>query len=151
MTIMVAEDDADDQMMIVRALKKHGIYHVHTAWDGEELLESLRQSTAVIAESASSHPVFILLDLNMPRKSGREALREIKLDPTLRQIPVVVLTTSASETDILESYDVGANAYITKPVKYTELEEAMGALIHFWLNLATLPGHVGTRSENLSA
>lgn len=151
MTIMVAEDDADDQMMIVRALKRHGIDDILIAWDGEELLESLRQSGNTVDGGEAVYPFLILIDLNMPRKSGREALREIKSDPELRHLPVIVLTTSASDNDVQESYHVGANAFITKPVKYSELEQAVEALISFWRDLATLPGHVGARPERLSA
>lgn len=139
--ILLAEDDADDRMLAIRALKqRRTAIDVRTVADGEELMDYLNRRGAYAAEGEAPRPRLVLLDLNMPRKSGREALQEIKADPDLRRIPIVVLTTSDAPTDIEQSYDVGVNAYITKPPTFTGLVEAMDALDRFWLDYVRLPG-----------
>ena len=119
--ILLADDDPDDRALTKRALQgSRMINSVQEVEDGEELMDYLRQRGA---HEGAPLPGLILLDLNMPRKDGREALEEIKRDPDLRRIPVVVLTTSEAEQDILQSYNLGVNAFITKPVtvSYTHL------------------------------
>lgn len=130
--ILIADDDEDDRLMIQRALEHSRLLNpVEMVVDGEELMDYLRER---------SRPALLLLDLNMPRKSGREALQEIKTDPDLRSLPVIVLTTSELEEDIAECYDVGANAYITKPVTFDKLVQTMNSLQEFWFELVRLPG-----------
>jgi CheY-like chemotaxis protein len=106
--------------------------------DGEELMEYLKQEGRYSAATAP-RPGLILLDLNMPRKDGRQALQEIKSDPELRRIPVVILTTSKTEQDILSAYDLGANSFITKPVTFERLVDIIRALGLYWFNIVELP------------
>jgi CheY-like chemotaxis protein len=138
--ILMADDDADDQMLTAQALHqyrlKNGVRFVN---DGQELLDYLRHQGKFADAARFPEPDLILLDLNMPRKDGREALAEIKSDPALRRTPVVILTTSKAEEDILRSYDLGVNAYITKPVTFQGLVEAMRVLSMFWFELVKLP------------
>jgi CheY-like chemotaxis protein len=108
-----------------------------TVENGEELLQYLRREGEY--RMAPGRPDLILLDLNMPRMDGREALREIKTDPELRRIPVVVLTTSEAERDVLESYNLGVNAFVTKPVSFEDFADAMEALGEFWFDFVKLP------------
>ena len=137
--IVMAEDDPDDRLLTRRALKKNNIANeLHMVEDGEELLDFLHRR-GDYAEREGPRPGLVLLDLNMPRMDGREALREIKKDPTLRRIPVIVLTTSEAEQDILESYDLGVNAFVTKPVTFEGLVEALQRLGDFWLEIVELP------------
>lgn len=107
--------------------------------DGEELMDYLYQRSQYADPSSSPRPGLILLDLNMPRKDGREALREIKSDSNLRQIPVVVLTTSKAEEDIYRSYDLGANSFITKPVTFASLVEVIKTIGKYWFEIVELP------------
>jgi CheY-like chemotaxis protein len=138
--ILLAEDDPDDRMLTRRAIVES---RMSTTFDavknGEELMQYLHREGDYGAPEAAPRPDLILLDLNMPRKDGREALREIKSDAELRRIPVVVLTTSEAEQDILQSYDLGVNAFITKPVTFDALAEAMQSLGEFWFDLVKLP------------
>lgn len=116
-TILIADDDPEDQRLTSEALAQSDLAgSIRVVGDGEELL-----------------------DLNMPRKDGREALREIKQDPALRRIPVTVLTVSHAEMDIRRAYDLGANSYLCKPLSFTGLIEAMRLWSHFWLDTAELP------------
>lgn len=139
-TILVADDDPDDRMLIQEALEEIDVpvdpYFVH---DGEELLDYLNQRGQYANGTSSPHPGLILLDLNMPRKDGREALEEIKSDPKLRRIPVVVLTTSSSDEDINCTYDLGGNSFIVKPISFDALVDAMGALSKYWSEVVHLP------------
>ncbi len=107
--------------------------------DGQELMDYLRREGRFAREEAPT-PGLILLDLNMPRKDGRQALQEIKSDPALRRIPVVVLTTSKAEEDILRTYDLGANSFIAKPVTFERLVEIVRTLGLYWFNIVQLPG-----------
>jgi CheY-like chemotaxis protein len=137
--IVMAEDDPDDRMLTRRALKGSRLVNTfNTVEDGEELMDYLYQRGAY-AERGTSRPGLILLDLNMPRMDGREALQRIKSDPDLRRIPVIVLTTSEAEQDIVESYDLGVNAYVTKPVTFDGLVNAIQALGDFWFEIVKLP------------
>lgn len=139
-TIVIAEDDPDDRFLAKEALAEsrlaNGIQFVE---DGEELLEYLRGEGRYAGTAGRTRPGLILLDLNMPRKDGREALREIKNDPSLRQIPVVVLTTSKSDEDIVRSYSLGVNSFITKPVTFEGLVEVMRTLRKYWFEIVELP------------
>lgn len=138
--IVMAEDDPDDRMLTRRALKKSRLANtIDTVENGEELMDYLHQRGAYAGEAAAPRPGLILLDLNMPRMDGREALKHIKSDASLRRIPVIVLTTSKAEQDIVESYDLGVNAYVTKPVTFEGLLQAIQALGRFWFNIVKLP------------
>lgn len=135
--ILMADDDEEDCMLTEDALKEsyvtNPIFFVH---DGEELLRYLRKEGEY---KEALRPGLILLDLNMPRMSGREALSEIKSDSNLRDIPVVILTTSKDDIDIVNSYKLGANSYITKPITFQGLVETLGALKNYWFEIVQLP------------
>lgn len=139
-TILMAEDDPDDRLMAREAFEEsrlaNSLYFVH---DGLELMDYLRRRGAYADAELSPRPGVILLDLNMPRKDGREALREIKADPDLRRIPIVILTTSKAEEDILRSYDLGANSFITKPVTFESLVNVVRTISSYWFEIVELP------------
>ncbi|HKH43459.1 MAG TPA: response regulator [Thermoanaerobaculia bacterium] len=138
--LLMAEDDADDRLLVKDALEESRVLNVlHFVEDGEQLLDYLRRQGRYSDPEASPRPGLILLDLNMPRMDGREALRAIKADPELRRIPVVVMTTSKAEEDIFRSYDLGASSYITKPVTFERLVELMKTLGHYWIEFVELP------------
>lgn len=138
--ILLAEDDADDRMLVKRVLENElDACEVRTVWNGEELMDYLQWSGKYSNPKDAPRPALILLDLNMPRKDGREALVEIKSDQELRSIPVIVLTTSNSESDIEQSYLAGVNAYVTKPARFTEMVEAFKTLHDFWFSVVRLP------------
>lgn len=137
-TIVIAEDDPDDRFLAKEALEESRLVNIiHFVEDGEELMDYLRHQGKY--EDYTGHPGIILLDLNMPRKDGREALREIKGDEALRQIPIVVLTTSKSDEDIIRSYRLGVNSFITKPVSFEGLVEVMRTLQKYWFEIVELP------------
>ena len=139
-TILMADDDPDDRLMARRALaESRPANDVRFVEDGEELMDYLHRRGAYAGSPRTPRPGLILLDLNMPRKSGREALAEIKSDPALRRIPVVVLTTSRTEVDIIHSYDLGVNSYIVKPVTFAGLVEVMKILGIYWFEVVALP------------
>lgn len=141
-TILMADDDEDDRLMAEEALKEAKLLNpIRFVKDGEELLDYLYQRGEYSNGNGAPRPGLILLDLNMPRKDGREALKEIKADPDLRQIPVVVLTTSIAEEDIYRTYNLGVNSYITKPVAFEGLVEVMKNLANYWFNIVKLPGN----------
>ena len=138
-TILCAEDDPDDRMLMRDALEESRLANrLVFVEDGEQLMAYLKRAGAWADPATSPRPGIILLDLNMPRKDGREALREIKQDESLRTIPVVVLTTSSAETDILRSYGIGANSYIIKPVTFDGLVEVMRDLSRYWFEIVEL-------------
>jgi CheY-like chemotaxis protein len=138
--ILMAEDDADDRLLVKEALEESRVLNeLRFVQDGEELLAYLRQRGPYADPATSPRPGLVLLDLNMPRKDGREALREIKADPDLRRIPIVVMTTSKAEEDIFRSYDSGASSYITKPVTFERLVELMKTLGRYWIEFVELP------------
>jgi CheY-like chemotaxis protein len=140
LTILMADDDADDRLLARLALERQGLHGVlRTVDDGEELMDYLRRRGPYADPAASPRPSVVLLDLNMPRMDGREALREIKADPALRQIPVVVLTTSQSQAEVFRSYDLGANSFVTKPVSFDALVEVMQSLGMYWFQTVALP------------
>jgi CheY-like chemotaxis protein len=139
-TILMADDDADDRMLTRDAFVESRLANdLRFVTNGEELMDYLHRRGPYSATEAAPRPDVILLDLNMPRKSGREALREIKGDPNLRRIPVIILTTSKAEEDVYRSYDLGANCYIQKPVTFASLVEVVRALGIFWFQIVTLP------------
>lgn len=137
--ILIAEDDKDDQLLCQEALNEAGFGSgVEFVSDGQQLMDDLRRRAAGGSNGESRLPDLILLDLNMPKKDGREALGEIKSDPLLKRIPVVVLTTSKAEADVLQSYDCGANSFVTKPFTYDGLYGLMTALTNYWVRTATM-------------
>jgi CheY-like chemotaxis protein len=140
-TILVCDDDEDDRMLTQQALEDAHISNsVRFVEDGEQLLDYLYQRGAYAGETGKApRPGLILLDLNMPKLDGREALKTIKDDPTLSDIPVVVLSTSRLDEDVARSYQLGVNSFITKPVTFTGLVEAMNVLGRYWLEIVELP------------
>jgi CheY-like chemotaxis protein len=140
MTILMADDDPDDCLLVSKAFKASRLCNdLRFVSDGEELMEYLYQRGKYKDPGQAPRPGLILLDLNMPRKDGREALKEIKADPDLREIPVVVLTTSKDEEDVLKSYGLGANSYITKPVTFEGLVDVVKSLGKYWFEIVELP------------
>jgi two-component system response regulator len=142
-TILLADDDEDDRMMTREALLDARLTNdLRSVIDGVELLEYLRNEGKFADPDDAPRPGLILLDLNMPRKDGRESLAEIKADPELRSIPIVVLTTSKAEQDIVKTYDLGVNSFITKPVTFAGLVDAMAVFSRYWLEIVELPNGV---------
>lgn len=138
-TILMADDDEDDCMLVRDAfLESRSRNALHCVQDGEALMDYLFHRGDYSDESLAPVPDLILLDLNMPKKDGREALREIKSNPALRGIPVVVLTTSKLDEDICHSYDMGANSYLTKPLTFDELVTMINHLAKYWFDTVTL-------------
>jgi CheY-like chemotaxis protein len=139
-SILLAEDDDDDLEMTLEALSESRLGNdLQVTRDGEELMEYLLRQGRYGNGADAPTPGLILLDLNMPRKDGREALAEIKSNPELRKIPVIVLTTSKAEEDIVRSYDLGVNSFIAKPVTFAGLAEAMKVLRAYWFEIVELP------------
>ena len=143
-TILMADDDPDDRLLAAEALRESRVSNdLRFVENGEELLDYLRRRGRGADPSHSPRPGLVLLDLNMPRMDGREALAEMKADPELRRIPVVVLTTSRAETDVARSYDLGANSFIAKPVTFGGLVDAMRVLGRYWIEIVELPPQGG--------
>jgi two-component system response regulator len=139
-TIVLADDDEDDRLMTRDALRDARLHNdLRMVIDGVELLEYLRREGKYSDPDSSPRPGMILLDLNMPRMDGREALAAIKQDPELRSIPVVILTTSKAEEDVIRSYDLGVNSFITKPVTFLGLVEVMKVFSRYWMEIVDLP------------
>ena len=135
--ILLADDDPDDRLLTAEAFAEARLAnHLHTVEDGVALMDFLHRRPPY---TDKPRPGLILLDLNMPRKDGRQALAEIKNNPDLAHIPVVVLTTSAEEEDVLRTYELGANSYITKPVTFEGLVHAVNVLGQYWFSLVDLP------------
>lgn len=135
--ILMADDDADDRILTRDALEESRVLNdLRFVEDGEELMDFLNRRGK---HADAPRPGLILLDLNMPKKDGREALREIKADAELRRIPVVVMTTSKAEEDIYRSYDLGASSFITKPVTFDRLVELMKTMGQYWVEFVELP------------
>ncbi len=138
--ILMAEDDPDDRQMTVEAFAQARLANrLLFVVDGEDLMDYLNQRGRHAAPAASPRPGLILLDLKMPRKNGFEALRDIRSDPQLRPIPVVALTTSSAEEDVLRSYALGINSYIVKPVTFEGFVKAVKTLACYWFQLVELP------------
>ena len=139
-SILLAEDDPDDRYLIGEALEENLVTNeLYIVEDGEELLDYLYQRGKYNDKEKWPRPGLILLDLNMPRKDGREVLGEIKADPELRRIPIVVLTTSHAEEDITRTYDLGISGYVTKPSSFSGLLETIKAIGEYWLEIVELP------------
>lgn len=138
-TIVIADDDAEDRMLAEDALKESRLVNdIRFVEDGEELLDYLQRRGKYADPDANPRPGMILLDLNMPKMDGREALKQIKGDPELRRIPVVVLTTSKAEEDIYRSYDLGVNSFIIKPVTFESLVNIMRVLETYWFEIVEI-------------
>ena len=141
--ILVADDDADDRMLIGDAFEEASLKNpIDFVEDGIELLEYLKHEGRYADLADDVRPGIILLDLNMPRMDGRTALGEIRKDPKLRNIPIIVLTTSKSEEDILRTYDLGVNSFITKPVTFDGLVKVVQVLNQYWVEIVAVPANV---------
>jgi CheY-like chemotaxis protein len=138
-TILMADDDEDDRDLARDALEGTRLgERMEFVIDGQDLIDYLRHD-GPYAEAQTPRPSIILLDFNMPRKDGREALAELKADATLRQIPVVVLTTSSDEVDVNQAYDLGASSFITKPSTHAQLTQVMRSIVEYWSQIVELP------------
>jgi two-component system, response regulator len=138
--ILMADDDEDDILLTQKALRQGKLLNeLFCVRDGEELLDYLFHRGAYTDAAKAPRPGIILLDLNMPRMDGREALKEIKANPDVHDIPVVVFTTSKAEEDIYRSYKLGVNSFITKPVTFDRLIEVMQMIGKYWFEIVTLP------------
>ncbi len=143
-TILMADDDADDRLMTKEAFEESRLVNdLRFVEDGVELLDYLKRRGKYEDPASSPRPGLILLDLNMPKKDGREALKEIKSDANLKSIRVVILTTSKAEEDIYRTYDLSAASYITKPVTFAAMAEVVRVLGKYWLEIVALPGENG--------
>ena len=150
-TILLADDDEEDRAMTISALRERRVANeIRCVGDGEELVRLPLPSRQVReCRRRAPSPGLILLDLNMPKKDGREVLAEIKADAGLRSIPVVVLTTSKAEEDIARTYDLGVNSFITKPVTFDGLVQAMDAFSRYWLEIVELPNELAAYDERV--
>ena len=145
-TLLMADDDPDDRLMAREALDESGLVKtLHFVENGVELLDYLNRTGSFDHLVGQPMPGLILLDLNMPKMSGMEALKKIKEDPKLRLIPIVVLTTSKAEADVYRSYELGVNSFITKPVSFERLVTTLRTLTTYWLDIVELP--VDRRTE----
>lgn len=138
--ILVADDDSDDRMMIQDAFEESRLSNpLDFVEDGVQLMDYLNRKNAYAHLERQPYPGIILLDLNMPRKDGRTALREIKDSAILQRIPIVILTTSKAEEDIIRTYDLGVNSFITKPVTFEGLVDLVKIIGHYWIEIVALP------------
>lgn len=139
-TILVADDDDEDRMLARRALTKARLANdLRFVTDGSDLMEYLERQGRYADPLLSPRPGLLLLDIQMPKKDGFECLRAIRKSPELRSIPVVLLSTSRAEEDVLKGYDLGANSFISKPVDFSRLVDAMSALGRYWFEIVELP------------
>lgn len=139
MTILIADDDADDRMFLEQAMRQNGYTQtIRFVEDGEELMDYLGRRGRY-TELSAPWPNLLILDLNMPRKNGFQALEEIKDDPRLRRLPVVVMTTSSADEDVIKTYNLGVNSFVTKPFNFNRLVEMVGALKTYWMDTVKLP------------
>jgi two-component system, response regulator len=138
----MADDDPDDQILLKEALKENNISNSICFVDnGEELIDFLK-IRGKYEGMEYAKPGLIIMDLNMPKMDGRQALKQIKADPDLKKIPVVVLTTSKADSDILQCYDLGVNSFITKPVDFQDLVDVTREISNYWLRTVTLPENI---------
>jgi CheY-like chemotaxis protein len=143
LTILVADDDSDDRMLMRDAFRESRLSNqLHFVQDGEELMDYLYRRGKYADPLDFPSPGLIMLDLNMPRKDGREALREIKGHPALRLIPIVVLTTSRADDDVIRSYELGVNSFITKPVSFETFVEILRTVTKYWFEVVRLPNEI---------
>ena len=146
--ILMAEDDPDDRLLVSDAFSDASVTSpLFFVEDGEELMDYLNRRGAYSDTTRYPTPGLILLDLNMPRKNGREALFEIKSDPLLRKIPVIVMSTSRSDEDIERSYRDGVNSFITKPSSFSGFLDVVRTLSRYWLDVVELPAPAPTRDD----
>ncbi|WP_080238743.1 response regulator [Spirosoma rigui] len=139
MTILIADDDADDRMFLEQAMRQNGYdQEIRFVEDGEELMEYLKRQGRY-NELNAPWPNMLILDLNMPRKNGFQALSEIKDDPKLRRLPVIVMTTSSADEDVVKTYNLGVNSFVTKPFNFNRLVEMVGTLKTYWMDTVKLP------------
>ncbi len=139
-SLLVADDDADDRLLIKDAIEENGIANpVAFVEDGEELMDYLQRRGRFADLKKVPLPGLILLDLNMPKKDGLTALKEIKSNPALRRIPIVVLTTSKASEDIVRTYGFGVSSFITKPLTFEALSDMVQSLAHYWFDIVTVP------------
>lgn len=144
--ILVADDDPDDRLMIKDAFTENRIANeLVFVEDGEQLMTYLRREGPFAELIDEPYPGIVLLDLNMPKKDGREALREMKADPELCRIPIVVLTTSQAEEDVVRTYGLGVSSFITKPVSFEGLVDAVQVICRYWIQIVALPPECSTR------
>ena len=138
--ILMADDDPDDCLLVREAISESGrVYDLRIVRDGEELLDYLSHRGNYAEAGKAPRPDLILLDMKMPKKDGREALRDLKADAHLKKIPVVVLTTSTDKEDIEYMYRLGVNSYVTKPVTFRGLVDLMDTLGKYWFDMVELP------------
>ena len=143
-TILMADDDPDDRQLTLEAFTESRLTNdLRFVENGVELLDYLYRRNKYAAPGLAPRPSLILLDLNMPKLDGRQALREIKSDPRLRSIRVIVMTTSKAEEDILRTYDLGAESYVNKPVTFQALVDVISTMGRYWLEIVELPGGEG--------
>ncbi len=136
--ILIAEDDADDRFLLQSAFEENGFRdRLHFVENGVELIDYLKNN--IVVEGVVKPPRFILLDLNMPKKDGREVLKEIKQDPLLKNIPVIIFSTTNNEQEMKRCYELGANSYITKPNSFESLIKTVAALRSYWTHSASIP------------
>ncbi|MEM7311969.1 MAG: response regulator [Planctomycetota bacterium] len=139
-SILIADDDADDRMLIEDAFEESRLSNpLAFVEDGEQLLAYLRRETPYESLSGQPMPGLIILDLNMPKMDGRTALSHLKADPELQRIPVIVLTTSQAEEDILKTYGLGVSSFISKPVTFDGLVEVVKVIGQYWIQIVALP------------
>ncbi len=139
MTILIADDDADDRIFLEQAMRQNGYtQNIRFVEDGEELMDYLSREGRY-TELNAPWPNLLILDLNMPRKNGFQALQEIKDSPRLRRLPVVVMTTSSADEDVVKTYNLGVNSFVTKPFNFNRLVEIVGALKTYWMDTVKLP------------
>jgi CheY-like chemotaxis protein len=138
--ILIADDDEEDRMLVKEALEENRLRNIlEFVENGEDLMSYLHNRDKYEDKKKYPRPGLILLDLNMPKKDGREALKEIKEDPELKMIPIVILTTSKAEEDIFKTYNLGVSSFITKPVTFSSLVDIMKTLSKYWFEIVELP------------
>lgn len=138
--MLIAEDDAEDRMLIQEALDESNLKNnIRFVVNGEELMDYLQNRNKFADKEKFPTPGLVLLDLNMPKKDGREALKEIKADEALKHLPIVVLTTSKAEEDVLKTYNLGVSSFISKPVTFSALVDVMKTLSKYWFEIVELP------------